>query len=730
MGSICDEEESTTKKRNNRTFDIDLLWFDENIYNSINQSLFNKLNSVFINCKRFQSLDEGFNNFYKDKNKIFKIILVVVSGRLFGRYIKKIKDNINKIINIPYTFIFTSTNYKNILLDKSSDEDHLVSYDTKISINNGFYNPGKVYDNFDELIYEIETIASKIDSFITINPRIDEKINYEGILTFEYLENEEDLLAPALYKDIITNEIITEEDCFKFHEFIISFNEKNLNDLIKNLKLFKYIPYEILSKYWARCYTIESDFYKILNNNLMKSKLTQNYKTFIKMLYTGVEINSLNSYKGRFLYRGSVINKVELEKITSYIKLGKLSNIVVFSKAFLSFSENKVKAINFCGTSDNTKVGCLYILENNKNNFHESNADIQNISVFPEEKEILFFPGSSFIIKNIKTINNNKIEITLNYNGKFKEKYSFIYNNKNKLNSLINNNVFTKNIAGKELEFLKDGKYLKEEQIDELGTTFKGKNLETDEIVSIKKIEKNIMSKDHFEFRLIEPLKHITNNIKNSIKYKEHFETENYYYIIQNVYDDNLEHFIKINKGLTPNCIHKILNQINITIKDFLINKEFIVVRPSNILIKYCNPEKTIFDSFLSDYSISKIEKEKYVKKKYDELCLCNVQRLSSNCFDADHDKTINKRNSIDFDFFLYSIGLTIYFLLFGKLPFSFYSIKEFNNLLTQPKNIEVKIDKDKNLQDLVNKILKKKKYERISFKEYFQHKFFEQYKY
>ena len=40
------------------------------------------------------------------------------------------------------------------------------------------------------------------------------------------------------------------------------------------------------------------------------------------------------------------------------------------------------------------------------------------------------------------------------------------------------------------------------------------------------------MSKDHFEFRLIEPLKHITNNIKNSIKYKEHFETENYYYII------------------------------------------------------------------------------------------------------------------------------------------------------------------------------------------------------
>jgi hypothetical protein len=68
-------------------------------------------------------------------------------------------------------------------------------------------------------------------------------------------------------------------------------------------------------------------------------------------------------------------------------------------------------------------------LENNNNNLHESNADIQNISFFPDEKEILFFPGSSFIITNIEDIGDNKIEIKLNYYGKFKEKYSLIYNN-------------------------------------------------------------------------------------------------------------------------------------------------------------------------------------------------------------------------------------------------------------------------------------------------------------
>ena len=58
-------------------------------------------------------------------------------------------------------------------------------------------------------------------------------MNYERVLTFEYLESEEDLLVPALYKDIITNEEITLEHCKNFHNFILSFNQGELNNLIK-----------------------------------------------------------------------------------------------------------------------------------------------------------------------------------------------------------------------------------------------------------------------------------------------------------------------------------------------------------------------------------------------------------------------------------------------------------------------------------------------------------------
>ena len=105
-----------------------------------------------------------------------------------------------------------------------------------------------------------------------------------------------------------------------------SYNEEELNTLIKNLELFRYIPFEILSKYWAIFYTIESDFYKVLNNHLMKSKLPFNFKTFIKMLYIIVEVNSLGSYPGKYLFRGSVINKEEKKKQIKFKNIKILEN--------------------------------------------------------------------------------------------------------------------------------------------------------------------------------------------------------------------------------------------------------------------------------------------------------------------------------------------------------------------------------------------------------------------
>lgn len=150
------------------------------------------------------------------------------------------------------------------------------------------------------------------------------------------------------------------------------------------------------------------------------------------------------------------------------------------------------------GKSENKFLGFFFESQNYNNNKQESNADIQKYSAYKNEKEILFFPESSFIIKDINYIDNNeRVKIILNYNGKFKEKYNLLYGNKIKLKELIKTNIIIKSNAGKELEFLKDGKYLIIERItyikksDRISNIMKAKNLENNEMVYIKEIPNN-----------------------------------------------------------------------------------------------------------------------------------------------------------------------------------------------------------------------------------------------
>ena len=72
----------------------------------------------------------------------------------------------------------------------------------------------------------------------------------------------------------------------------------------------------------------------------------------------------------------------------------------------------------------------------------------------------------------------------------------------------------------------------------------------------------------------------------------------------------------------------------------------------------------------------------------------------------------------------LFSIGVTMYYLFFGKLPFNRQYIG-----VTQ-KQLNIIIDEDKQFEDLLIKLLKENPDERITWKEYFNHPFFKQYEY
>ena len=58
---------------------IKVIWFDEQINSDENKYYFTKLKTIFSKSEKYQLLDDGFNNFYKNNNENdFKIIIVIL----------------------------------------------------------------------------------------------------------------------------------------------------------------------------------------------------------------------------------------------------------------------------------------------------------------------------------------------------------------------------------------------------------------------------------------------------------------------------------------------------------------------------------------------------------------------------------------------------------------------------------------------------------------------------
>ena len=125
---------------------------------------------------------------------------------------------------------------------------------------------------------------------------------------------------------------------------------------------------------------------------------------------------------------------------------------------------------------------------------------------------------------------------------------------------------------------------------------------------------------------------------------------------------------------------------------------------PYNINIKYSNQKKTNFDSILTGYGYTTYFNKLDIKPALG----------TPNCVAPEVLISYDYRQSD-----LFSIGMTIYYLYFGILPDS-------NGL----NKLNIKIEEDKQLEDLLKKILKRDPKERISWIKYFDHPFFKQYEY
>ena len=347
-------------------------------------------------------------------------MIVIIGGNFYEDYLNNIENGLKTFTFIPINIIFTSENYLNKLIKKSNNISELVSN----KLSSSFYNQG--------ICVNLEEITDKIYYFNNLELNEEKTLlndlDYTGCFTFSIVKEYKDLIIPGIYGKIeLENNKINQEEVINFNYFLVkNFYSDDLKKLLYPFIKLKEVPFELISKIYARIYTFESgNFYRVLNQKLMKCE-GELYETFIQMMYKGIEIKSFQSKFNQDLYRGSFLSIEELNNLEKInYEINKRENDVpcglVFSQTFLSFSKNQKRAEGFASN-------VLFKIENlNVSSIEDSmssNADINEFSIFSSEEEVLFFPFSSFVVKKIE-------DYEIWYNNAGENEYIRIYNNYN-----------------------------------------------------------------------------------------------------------------------------------------------------------------------------------------------------------------------------------------------------------------------------------------------------------
>ena len=415
---VCSDENNKRKKRTNenrpaRFNKSTIIWIDPNVNNQENISYIKELTSIeSIKPKTFTNISEAINYMKTIK---FEEIKIIINSGYYSPFVKSFKENIILMYFAPKIIVFTS--------DKSRFFENNKGYNKYIET---FYKYGGIVTSFPEVKKFLKKETRDI-----FDDEILEKEFYrdnEVQLTFEYIDRKDKLMLPMFFKAVISD--LKKDNLENYTKSLYntySGENNEIKKLLGSITSMKEIPIEILSKFYIRLYTIDSDFYKNLNKDLGMNKVNK-YLSFIKVLYEGLKLRSFPLASKKVLYRGSKISNNELVKIKNFLnnKIPGLPGSIVFSRSFLSFSKEKKLAEKFLNNSNNNKdlSKVLYVLENDNNLGYDlsTHGDIEKISFYPNEKEVLFFPFSSFEIKSVNQFyKNNELiyEIKLIYLGKY-----------------------------------------------------------------------------------------------------------------------------------------------------------------------------------------------------------------------------------------------------------------------------------------------------------------------
>ena len=300
---------------------INIIWIDGNIQNQENIGYYNRLyETISSNCYQYKifalkgipKLDEAIDFI---KTVKFEATIIIVAGSLYYNFIDKFIDNINNIYTIPKIIIFT----KNKSKLKQNPE-------LKKVIDNQFFNFGGIHTSFEDIKdFILKQIRDKIISIDNTGSPIKNQYDDDKLM-FEYIDKEEKLLLPMFYKVLIDSNPSYSSDQKFIKHLYNQYNNTFLKNLLKPIIPIptQDIPKQLLSKYYARIYTYESDFYNTLNKDLRNNEKIDDslYLPFIKTLYKGVELESLPlASNNNILYRGTIVSIKEIEEIKLHKKI-------------------------------------------------------------------------------------------------------------------------------------------------------------------------------------------------------------------------------------------------------------------------------------------------------------------------------------------------------------------------------------------------------------------------
>ena len=228
----------------------------------------------------------------------------------------------------------------------------------------------------------------------------------------------------------------------------------------------------------------------------------------------------------------------------------------------------------------------------------------------------------------------------------------------------------------------------------------------------ISKIEiENKGNKDYMNYCIKREIE-ITNNCKceNIVEVYEVIETKDSFIFVLELCDIDFE------KYLQENCeqrnIYFIRNQIIGLNKALKILYEKNVmhrdIKPSNIFLKFKNDECI---PKLGDFGISTYYNDKNLSSSVGTPLFMAPEIIKDEKYNCKID--------------LYSLGVTLYYLIFNEYPY--YGNNEFQLIKDIESNKPLKKTGLESLDDLIVKLLKVSPNERISFEDYFNHQFFKE---